>query len=259
MVSTVAGGLETPDFLELRKNSTRTQADSSESGPRSLYKVVPERQTSVRGLMGSERAYDVAAVSSGSSVPVLGDERGKKVRTTSLSAISVLIQFTLHSVSLTAWTCRWTHRNLRACPNLSSAGAMMLIREATLTSRALRIGRTFRTWSRLRWRRKSKKWSEMGRRARSSSSDGFLLHILFRFICLIACCRYNARCVMMTPKSPKQQRRTLMEGHGRRDRLQRFTVAPVHAFILYPTSWVALRSALKQIQPSRLLLCQVPA
>ena len=80
VVSTVAGGLETPDFLELRKNTAKAQADSSESGPRSLYQVVPERETSVRGLMGSERAYDVAAVSGASSVPVLGDERGKKVR-----------------------------------------------------------------------------------------------------------------------------------------------------------------------------------
>ncbi|EJD05879.1 DUF382-domain-containing protein [Fomitiporia mediterranea MF3/22] len=76
VVSTVAGGLETPDFLELRKNAARPQ-EPSDAGPRSLYQVVPERQTSVRGLMGSERAYDVSAVA-GSSVPVLGDERGTK-------------------------------------------------------------------------------------------------------------------------------------------------------------------------------------
>ena len=77
VVSTVAGGLETPDFLELRKNASRTVSES-ESGPRSLYQVVPEKQTSIRGLMGSDRAYDVSAVS-GTSVPVLGDERGTKV------------------------------------------------------------------------------------------------------------------------------------------------------------------------------------
>ncbi|KAH7107652.1 DUF382-domain-containing protein [Auriculariales sp. MPI-PUGE-AT-0066] len=75
VVSTVAGGLETPDFLELRKTSTRQETESS--GPRSLYQVVPERQTSVRGLMGSERGYDVAAVAA-PSVPVLGEERGTK-------------------------------------------------------------------------------------------------------------------------------------------------------------------------------------
>jgi len=75
VVSTVAGGLETPDFLELRK--TTSSRDTADSGPRSLYQVVPEKQTSIRGLMGSERGYDVSAVSQ-PSVPVLGDERGTK-------------------------------------------------------------------------------------------------------------------------------------------------------------------------------------
>lgn len=81
IVSTVPGGLETPDFLELRKNAGRATSESAEpSGPRSLYQVVPERQTSVKGFMGSERGYDISAVTSGSSVPVLGEERGTKVR-----------------------------------------------------------------------------------------------------------------------------------------------------------------------------------
>ena len=78
VVSTVAGGLETPDFLELRKNAGRSQAEPSDSGPRSLYQVVPEKQTQIRGLMGSERGYDVSGLS-GQSLPVLGDERGTKV------------------------------------------------------------------------------------------------------------------------------------------------------------------------------------
>jgi hypothetical protein len=77
VVSTVAGGLETPDFLELRKNATRV-SDVGDSS-RSLYQVVPERQTSVRGLMGSDRAYDISGVSA-QSLPVLGEERGTKVR-----------------------------------------------------------------------------------------------------------------------------------------------------------------------------------
>ena len=82
VVSTVAGGLETPDFLELRKNSGRAQSEAVDSGPRSLYQVVPEKQTSVRGLMGSERGYDVSAVANaGAAIPVLGDERGTKVCT----------------------------------------------------------------------------------------------------------------------------------------------------------------------------------
>ncbi len=89
VVSTVAGGLETPDFLELRKTATRTTTEAAESGPRSLYQVVPEKQTSVRGLMGSERGYDVSAVTGGGAIPVLGDERGTKVR---LSAVSCAVR-----------------------------------------------------------------------------------------------------------------------------------------------------------------------
>jgi splicing factor 3B subunit 2 len=81
VVSTVGGGLETPDFLELRKNATaRASSEAADTGPKSLYQVVPERQTSVRGLMGSERGYDISAVAGGGAIPVLGDERGTKVR-----------------------------------------------------------------------------------------------------------------------------------------------------------------------------------
>ena len=80
VVSTVAGGLETPDFLELRKNAARAPSEAMDSGPRSLYQVVPEKQAAVRGLMGSDRAYDVSAVgNAGAAIPVLGDERGAKV------------------------------------------------------------------------------------------------------------------------------------------------------------------------------------
>lgn len=79
VVSTVAGGLETPDFLELRKNASRV-SDVGDSSSRSLYQVVPERQTSVRGLMGSDRAYDITGVSGAAqNLPVLGEERGTKV------------------------------------------------------------------------------------------------------------------------------------------------------------------------------------
>ena len=81
VVSTVAGGLETPDFLELRKTATRAPSEAADAGPRSLYQVVPEKQTSVRGLMGSERGYDISAVANtNAAIPVLGDERGTKVR-----------------------------------------------------------------------------------------------------------------------------------------------------------------------------------
>lgn len=77
VVSTVPGGLETPDFLELRKSASRPE----DTGPRQLYQVVPEKQTSIRGLVGSERGYDVSAVAGGAQIPVLGEERGTKVST----------------------------------------------------------------------------------------------------------------------------------------------------------------------------------
>jgi splicing factor 3B subunit 2 len=83
VVSTIAGGLETPDFLELRKRrDEETPIPSSRGGkddPKSLYHVLKEKNTSVRGMMGSERGYDVSDIASG-SVPVLGEERGTKVR-----------------------------------------------------------------------------------------------------------------------------------------------------------------------------------
>jgi len=83
VVSTVAGGLETPDFLDLRKNAgVRSLPDAMDSIPKQLYQVVPERQTAIRGLMGSERGYDVAGLAHGGggmNVPVLGQEqRGSK-------------------------------------------------------------------------------------------------------------------------------------------------------------------------------------
>lgn len=81
VVSTVAAGLETPDFLELRKTSTAPVRD--DGGNRQLYSVLPEKQTGVRGFMGSERGYDVGGVV-GASVPVLGEERGNKVNKRSL-------------------------------------------------------------------------------------------------------------------------------------------------------------------------------
>lgn len=98
VVSTVAGGLETPDFLELRKTAARAPSEAND-GPRSLYQVVPERQTTVRGLMGSERGYDVSGLSgNAAAIPVLGDERGTKVR----AVLMMMIIHALTRVNLTA-------------------------------------------------------------------------------------------------------------------------------------------------------------
>ena len=115
VVSTVAGGLETPDFLELRKNAVRAPSEV-DGAPRSLYQVVPERQTSVRGLMGSERGYDVSAVTgAGAAIPVLGDERGTKVCSLACLSIRSVWLICLCSGKRTAWTYPSMRQSSRAC------------------------------------------------------------------------------------------------------------------------------------------------
>lgn len=79
MVSTVPGGLETPDFIDLRKK-TREDTEDLQSGPKELYHVIPERETSSKGFMGSSTAYDLGSVGKGPGPSVLGaDDRGTKV------------------------------------------------------------------------------------------------------------------------------------------------------------------------------------
>lgn len=79
MVSTVPGGLETPDFVDLRKK-TREDTEETPSGPKELYHVIPERETTAKGFMGSSTAYDLSNVGKGPGPSVLGvDDRGTKV------------------------------------------------------------------------------------------------------------------------------------------------------------------------------------
>ena len=104
VVATVAAGLETPDFLELRKTSTAPVRD--EGGSRQLYSVLSEKQTSVRGLMGSERGYDISGVV-GASVPVLGDERGTKVRVYYFQTrCPLILSYLRSSARQVVWTFR---------------------------------------------------------------------------------------------------------------------------------------------------------
>ncbi|GAA6016671.1 hypothetical protein JCM10207_000143 [Rhodosporidiobolus poonsookiae] len=80
VTSTVPGGLETPDFLELRKRREETEVED-DGAPKQLYQVLPEREARMRGFMGSDRAYDVSAIGAGAPAapPVLGqEERGTK-------------------------------------------------------------------------------------------------------------------------------------------------------------------------------------
>ena len=147
VVSTVAGGLETPDFLELRKNASRPTPDV-DSGPRSLYQVVPEKQTSVRGLMGSERGYDVSAVSSGGAIPVLGnEERSNKVRRPAFTRRVRSCVLTLIRVSDSAAVPVSTFPSMRpswkGCRQRTCAASTTSTRAALLACRARR--RTSRT------------------------------------------------------------------------------------------------------------------
>jgi len=91
VTSTVPAGLETPAFAELRKNR-RQDSEAPAPGPsvpRDLYQVIPERETTSKGFMGSSSAYDMSSVG---GPGVLGAEDiGKKV-----SSI-----FALHSTQLT--------------------------------------------------------------------------------------------------------------------------------------------------------------
>lgn len=75
VASTMPGGLETPDFLELRKR--REGTDSVDPNAR-LYTVVQERRGDGKGFLGSDRTYDLGAAG---QAPVLGqDDRSSKVR-----------------------------------------------------------------------------------------------------------------------------------------------------------------------------------
>ncbi|TIC08353.1 DUF382-domain-containing protein [Wallemia mellicola] len=56
--SVPGGGLETPAFTDIRKGGRSGAESVVDSKPRELYQVIPEKQTSVDGLMGSERGYD---------------------------------------------------------------------------------------------------------------------------------------------------------------------------------------------------------
>jgi hypothetical protein len=123
VTSTVPGGLETPDFLELRKQREVTADTEADDGrPKQLYQVVPEREANIRGFLGSERVYDVSAVGGGAHRgPVLGEEsRGSKVRFMGpRTGTSGLLTFSLlcvcGSARLAMWRWLWTRRSSRDC------------------------------------------------------------------------------------------------------------------------------------------------
>jgi hypothetical protein len=64
MSTTVSAGLETPDMIELRKRKNQIESDMESGGTETpaLYKILPEKATSVGGsMMGSSKVYDVSS------------------------------------------------------------------------------------------------------------------------------------------------------------------------------------------------------
>lgn len=62
--TTVSAGLETPDMIELRKRKTQIETDMESVGGEApaLYKILPEKATSVgSSMMGSSKVYDITA------------------------------------------------------------------------------------------------------------------------------------------------------------------------------------------------------
>ncbi|CAG8665240.1 10034_t:CDS:10, partial [Cetraspora pellucida] len=58
--SILPSGLETPDIIELRKYSK-----PDEDEPKPLYTVLPQKETPISGFMGSQHAYDLSSTTGG--------------------------------------------------------------------------------------------------------------------------------------------------------------------------------------------------
>lgn len=74
-LASVPSGLETPEFIELRKDSRRSTEDE---GPKQLYQVLQQRETSISGFMGSQHTYDVSNVPSASAAAAAAIKSGTK-------------------------------------------------------------------------------------------------------------------------------------------------------------------------------------
>ncbi|KAJ3403489.1 Splicing factor 3B subunit 2 [Chytriomyces hyalinus] len=61
-LASVPSGLETPDFIELRK-------DRRDDGPKELYKIIPQKDTTGKGFMGSQHTYDLSSTGSTFAAP----------------------------------------------------------------------------------------------------------------------------------------------------------------------------------------------
>ncbi|RIA84140.1 hypothetical protein C1645_808909 [Glomus cerebriforme] len=65
--ASLASGLETPDFIELRKYQK-----NDEDEPKPLYTVLPQKETSISGFMGSQHVYDLSGSLKGAKRKAVG-------------------------------------------------------------------------------------------------------------------------------------------------------------------------------------------
>lgn len=165
IVSTVPGGLETPEFLDIRKDrelgteSVESSVAGGPTAPKQLYQVIEERAVDVRGFMGSAIGYDVHG--SGQQGPrVLGQEdRGVKVRRCVVYSIltaalpgyhadrrSSFPTFFTSSAKPVRSTCRSTQRSLPSCRRRTSPPDTRPTAQHPARSEASKK-RTSRIWS----------------------------------------------------------------------------------------------------------------
>ncbi|EGF80398.1 hypothetical protein BATDEDRAFT_35091 [Batrachochytrium dendrobatidis JAM81] len=94
-LASVPSGLETPNFIELRKRPMGEPAGP----PKQLYTVVEQKETSIKGFMGSQHVYDmsnVTAASSGSGAAVESAASKASAAKRKLGIVSSAIQVSLN-------------------------------------------------------------------------------------------------------------------------------------------------------------------
>ncbi|KAI8928292.1 hypothetical protein BC831DRAFT_510202 [Entophlyctis helioformis] len=68
-LSSVPSGLETPEFIELRKRPTGVSAPAPPEAPKQLYKVIEQKESAIKGFMGSQYVYDLESTTTASGGP----------------------------------------------------------------------------------------------------------------------------------------------------------------------------------------------
>ncbi|UZJ57452.1 hypothetical protein CBS101457_006772 [Exobasidium rhododendri] len=151
VASTVPGGLETPDFLELRKGARGNGGQEYGGAPKQLYHVVPERESSGgQGFLASDHGYDLASLAKGSAGngPRLldgGEERGVKRKAKSSDVEVALDASELEGLTESQLTARYEQAQAAArgrggagTVEEANGGDLALLREELQRKRSVR-------------------------------------------------------------------------------------------------------------------------